>query len=49
MLNEARSYILSAPSYAVLPGLPLVLAALAFNLAGDALRDYIAPPPGATR
>ena len=44
MLNEARVYILSMPSYAVLPGIPLVLAALCFNLAGDALRDRIATP-----
>lgn len=42
MLNEARAYILSMPSYAVLPGIPLVLAALSFNLAGDALRDRVA-------
>ncbi|MEM8551852.1 MAG: ABC transporter permease [Pseudomonadota bacterium] len=44
MLNEARTYILSMPSYAVLPGIPLVLAALSFNLAGDVLRDRIASP-----
>ncbi|MEM7693097.1 MAG: ABC transporter permease [Pseudomonadota bacterium] len=46
MLNEARAYILSMPSHAVLPGIPLVLAALSFNLAGDALRDRIAATDG---
>ncbi len=42
MLLEARVYILSAPFYAILPGLPIVISVLAFNLAGDALRDRIA-------
>ncbi|MEM6356177.1 MAG: ABC transporter permease subunit [Pseudomonadota bacterium] len=42
MLNEARAYILSMPSYGVLPGMPVVLAALSFNLSGDALRDRVA-------
>ncbi|MEM9148352.1 MAG: ABC transporter permease subunit [Pseudomonadota bacterium] len=41
ILLEARTYILSAPAYALLPGLPIVFSALAFNLAGDALRDRI--------
>lgn len=49
MLNEARAYILSMPSYAVLPGIPLVLAALSFNLAGDALRDRVAGSAEAAR
>lgn len=39
ILLEARVYILSAPAYALLPGLPIIISALAFNLAGDALRD----------
>lgn len=42
ILLEARVYILSAPFYALLPGIPIVVAVLAFNLAGDALRDRIA-------
>ncbi|MEM7742728.1 MAG: ABC transporter permease [Pseudomonadota bacterium] len=41
ILLEARVYILSAPAFALLPGLPIILSALAFNLAGDALRDRI--------
>lgn len=41
ILLEARVYILSAPVYAILPGLPIVISVLAFNLAGDALRDRI--------
>ena len=41
ILLEARVYILSAPAYALLPGLPIVISVLAFNLAGDALRDRI--------
>ncbi|MEO1724294.1 MAG: ABC transporter permease subunit [Pseudomonadota bacterium] len=49
MLNEARAYILSMPSYAVLPGMPVVLAALSFNLAGDALRDRVAAAGDAGR
>ena len=43
ILLEARVYILSAPAYALLPGLSIVISALAFNLAGDALRDRIGP------
>lgn len=41
ILLEARVYILSAPYYALLPGLPIVISVLAFNLTGDALRDRI--------
>ncbi|MEM7178078.1 MAG: ABC transporter permease [Pseudomonadota bacterium] len=43
IMLEARVYILSAPAYALLPGVPIVISALAFNLAGDALRDRIGP------
>ncbi len=32
-----------APRLAVFPGLAIVLAALAFNLLGDALRDVLDP------
>lgn len=41
ILLEARTYILSAPAYALLPGLPIVISVLAFNLTGDALRDRL--------
>ena len=46
MLLEGRSYILSAWHYALLPGLPIVLSALAFNLVGDSLRDRFAVSAG---
>ncbi len=42
ILLEGRSYILTAWHYAILPGLPIVLSALAFNLVGDSLRDRYA-------
>ncbi len=41
ILLEARTYILSAPAYALLPGVPIIIAALAFNLSGDLLRDQV--------
>lgn len=41
ILLEARTYILSAPAYALLPGLPIIVSALAFNLSGDLLRDQV--------
>ncbi len=42
ILLEGRSYILSAWHYAILPGVPIMLSALAFNLIGDSLRDRYA-------
>ena len=46
ILLEGRRYILTAWHYAILPGLPIVLSALAFNLVGDSLRDrYAAGAP----
>lgn len=41
ILLEARSYIFSALAYALLPGLPIIISALAFNLSGDLLRDRV--------
>ena len=45
ILLEGRHYILAAPHYALLPGIPIIIAALAFNLAGDSLRDRLAVTP----
>jgi peptide/nickel transport system permease protein len=43
MLHDAQPYLSQAPRLAVFPGLAIVLAALAFNLLGDALRDVFDP------
>jgi ABC-type dipeptide/oligopeptide/nickel transport system permease subunit len=43
MLGDAQSYLSQAPRLAVYPGLAIVLAALAFNLLGDGLRDTFDP------
>ena len=43
MLHSAQSYIYQAPRLAIFPGVAIVLAALAFNLLGDALRDVLDP------
>lgn len=43
MLNAAQPFLESAPWMALFPGLSIFLAALAFNLAGDGLRDILDP------
>ena len=43
MLRDAQAYYYSTPRLAVFPGLAIVLAALAFNLLGDGLRDVLDP------
>jgi peptide/nickel transport system permease protein len=43
MLNEGRNFIQSSPWQALFSGLAITLAVLAFNLAGDALRDIFDP------
>ena len=43
MLHDAQSYLSQAPRLAVFPGIAIVLAALAFNLLGDGLRDVFDP------
>jgi len=43
MLHDAQSYLSQAPRLAVYPGLAIVLAALAFNLLGDGVRDVFDP------
>ena len=43
MLQDAQSYLEQAPRLAVYPGLAIVIAALAFNVLGDGLRDIFDP------
>ncbi|HKV06478.1 MAG TPA: ABC transporter permease [Candidatus Acidoferrales bacterium] len=43
MLNDARSHLFDAPHMAVFPALAIMAAVLAFNLLGDALRDWMDP------
>jgi peptide/nickel transport system permease protein len=43
MLQDAQSYLTQAPRLAVFPGLAIVIAALAFNVLGDGLRDIFDP------
>ncbi len=43
MIFESQSYFLSAPWLVFVPGAAILLVALAFNLAGDGLRDALDP------
>jgi peptide/nickel transport system permease protein len=43
MLNDARNHLFDAPYLAVFPALGVVWAVMAFNLLGDALRDWLDP------
>ena len=43
MLGEGRTFIFSNPNLATFPGLAIFLTVLAFNLAGDGLRDALDP------
>ena len=43
MLQDAQNYLTQAPRLAVYPGIIIVVAALAFNLLGDGLRDVLDP------
>jgi peptide/nickel transport system permease protein len=43
MLNDARSHLFDAPYLVVFPALAVMSAVLAFNLLGDALRDWMDP------
>ena len=49
MLGEGRSYIFSNPNLATFPGIAIFLTVLAFNLAGDGLRDALDPMVDRTR
>ena len=41
MLSESRTDYLTDPMLAILPGLALTIAVLAFNFVGDGLRDAL--------
>jgi peptide/nickel transport system permease protein len=43
MLNDARSHLFDAPHMVVFPAFAVMLAVLAFNLLGDAWRDWLDP------
>jgi len=43
MLSVARRYIVSAPYFALFPGLAICLVVFAFNLVGDGIRDLLDP------
>lgn len=43
MLSEARAFLDRAPQLLIYPGLAITLMVLAFNLAGDGLRDFLDP------
>jgi len=43
MLNDARGHLFDAPHLVLFPALAVMAAVLAFNLLGDALRDWLDP------
>ena len=43
MLNDARSHLFDAPHMVIFPALAVATAVLAFNMLGDALRDWMDP------
>jgi peptide/nickel transport system permease protein len=43
MLNDGRTHLFDAPHLVVFPALAVITAVLAFNLLGDALRDWLDP------
>jgi peptide/nickel transport system permease protein len=43
MLNDAQSHLFDAPHLVIFPALAVMTAVLAFNLLGDALRDWLDP------
>jgi peptide/nickel transport system permease protein len=43
MISDARTYLYSARSLSVIPGLGILVTVLAFNLVGDGLRDALDP------
>src|SRR5215469_3897962 len=43
MLNDARAHLFDAPHLVIFPALAVMCAVLAFNLLGDALRDWLDP------
>jgi ABC-type dipeptide/oligopeptide/nickel transport system permease subunit len=43
MVNEGRSFLLTAPQLMLYPGIAISLAVIGFNLLGDGLRDVLDP------
>jgi peptide/nickel transport system permease protein len=43
MISDARTYLYSARSLSVIPGVGIIVTVLAFNLIGDGLRDALDP------
>lgn len=43
MLNDGRAHLFDAPHLVLFPAVTVMLAVLAFNFIGDALRDYLDP------
>jgi len=43
MLNDARNHRFDAPHMVAFPALAVLLSVLAFNLLGDAWRDWLDP------
>jgi peptide/nickel transport system permease protein len=43
LLSNARSYMITAPHVATMPGLAIMFVVLGFNLLGDGLRDSLDP------
>jgi len=43
MVNDARGHLFDAPHLVLFPALAVMVAVLAFNLLGDALRDWLDP------
>jgi peptide/nickel transport system permease protein len=43
MLNDARGHLFDAPHLVIFPALAVMTAVLAFNILGDALRDWLDP------
>ena len=43
MLNDGRAHLFDAPHVVIFPAATVMLAVLAFNFIGDALRDYLDP------
>ena len=43
MLNDSRAHLFDAPHLVLFPAAAVMLAVLAFNFIGDALRDYLDP------
>jgi peptide/nickel transport system permease protein len=43
MLNDARSHLFDSPHLVIFPAVTVMLAVLAFNFVGDALRDVLDP------